>query len=99
MGVSGVLIKICLTNSRQILYTDPETCKYTSETNRTVPCKKGTVPCKNRTVQSVHDNLYANPAPKSVPYRADYHVIIIFSDQVITLQLIMTDVTRCRRTY
>jgi hypothetical protein len=28
-------------------------------------------------LQSMQDNLYANPAPKSVPYRADYHVTFI----------------------
>ena len=94
--------------------TGPETCKYSSKMNCTVPCKKRTVlckkrtvpcknctvpcrkctvPCKNRTVpkayhtvqepyrtiQNVQDNLYANPAPKSVQYRADYQVTILVS--------------------
>jgi glucan phosphoethanolaminetransferase (alkaline phosphatase superfamily) len=29
-------------------------------------------------VQSVQDNLYANPAHKSVSYPANYHVTFIF---------------------
>ena len=32
------------------IYTDPETCYYTSESYRTVSCKKRTVSCKKRTV-------------------------------------------------
>ena len=48
------------------------------EPYRTVQKAYRTVQEPYRTVQSVQDNLYANPAPKSVPYRADYHVTIIF---------------------
>jgi hypothetical protein len=48
-------------------------------------------------VQSVQDNLYANPAPQSEPYRADYHVTFI-SWPSHNFTLIMNDVTWCRIT-
>jgi hypothetical protein len=69
-----------------------ETNRSVQETNRTVQKAYRTVQEPYRTVQkayrnvqkayhtvqSVQDNLYASLAPKSIQYRADYHVTLIY---------------------
>jgi hypothetical protein len=78
-----------------------ETNRTVQEPYRTVQKAYCAVQEPYHTVQkayrTVQDNLYANPAPKSVPYRAEYHVTL-FSDQAITLQLVMIGASLCRRT-
>jgi hypothetical protein len=74
-------------SARSVLYR-AECVPYRA---RTVPCRKRTVPFN--TCKVIYKQT---PPPKSVPYRADYHVNFIFQPGHNFI-LIMNDVTRYRR--